>query len=184
MRYVARLPADLDPQMTLFQLRRVGATADFDRPSGAADLQVTGEVVDEKVEQLAEGLGGHKGALHAGERHWRLGGGAQAAKDIEEAEAHLGGPYTVLGFPRSAWSFGDAARDHIVQVLFHAGDHMQMREIVEATGLRGEVVMKAMKQLSNDDIVRKFRKPGDLSPTGETFGLAREVKTKIAGQKH
>ncbi len=184
MRYVARLPSDLDPQMTLFNLRRAGATATFDRPSGAADCQVVGDVPDDKVETLANALGQHNGALHAGERHFRLDGQASEVDTIEAAEAHLGGPFTVIGKPRSAWSFGDQPRDHVVQVLYHADEHMQMREIVEQTGLRAELVMKAMKQLSNDDIVRKFRKPGDLSPTGETFGLAREIKTKIAGMKN
>lgn len=184
MRYVARLPADLDPQMTLFQLRRVGATADFDRPSAAEDVQVTGDVPDDKVDALAEALAPHKGALHVGDRHFKLAGAAEEVDDIPAAEEHLGGPFTVIDKPRSAWAFGDPARDHVVQVLYFAEDHMQMRDIVETTGLRPELVMKAMKQLTNDDVVRKFRKPGDLSPTGETFGLAREVKSKIASTKN
>ena len=32
---------------------------------------------------------------------------------IEEAEAHLGGPYTVPGTTRATWAFGGDAADHV-----------------------------------------------------------------------
>jgi hypothetical protein len=180
VRFRARLPASLDQAMTLFTLRRLRATGEFVVAPGASDMEMVGEVADEKLDDLVNALVAYKGAIHAGERHISMNDGITECTSVEEAEAHMGGPYTMPGASRAVWAYGSDVRDHIIQLLYTSEDRLGMRVIVETTERPAQHIMKAMQSLIEDGTIRKFRKPGDTSPTGEEFGLARTTKDHIA----
>ncbi len=179
MDFTARLPSSLDQAMTLFTLRRFGASGEFITAANAGDLELRGTVADDKIEALVEALGTLTGAVHAGGRHWALNSGVHEHADIRSAEAHLGGPYTTPGADRSTWSFGGDVADHVVQALYLLDEHVGVKRIQEETERPIAKVMDAMKMLQEAGVVRKFRTPGDHSASGETYGLARTVRDKI-----
>ncbi len=180
MDFVARLPHGIDQAMTLFQMRRLGVSGEFITAANASDVQLRGTVPDDNLDRLAEALNEHKGAIHAGERHIALLGGSVADHpDIESAEKHLGGPYTMPGTSRATWAFGGDTADHVVQVLYLDEGRMGIKSIQEHTGRPIEHVMKAVKALVEAGTVRRYRKPGDTSPSGEEYGLARTVHDTI-----
>lgn len=179
MEFTARLPSGLDRAMTLFQLRRLKAAGEFITAAGATDMQLIGNVPDDRLDDLVEAMSAHRGALHAKDRHVALlAGHIEEHGSIEEAEQHLGGPFTVPGTTRATWAFGGDAMDHIVQVLYLTEGHLGMRNIVEETGRRGEEVMQGMKRLIADGVVRKFRTGGG-GTADEEFGLARNIRDRI-----
>lgn len=185
MQFVARLQeSGADQAMLLFQLRRVGAKGEFVAPpNGGGDVQLLGEVPDEKVPDLVAALAKTEGAVHAGDRHFTLHRGeAKPAASIEEAEAHLGGPYTVPGTTRADWSFGGDRTDHLVQVLYFEDGELAPNELREKTGYPIDQVMTALKKLATDEVVRRYRREGEGGGTRETYGLARAVRERLAAK--
>ncbi len=181
MEFVARLPHGIDQAMTLFQMRRIGVSGEFINAANASDVQLRGTVPDDRIDALAEALKGHKGALHVADRHIALLGGSSAEHaSIEAAEKHLGGPFTMPGTSRATWAFGGDAADHIVQVLYIHDGRLGIKAIQEATGRPIEHVMKAVKALIEQGTLRRYRKPGDTSPSGEEYALAGTVQGSIA----
>ncbi|MGB1586414.1 MAG: hypothetical protein ACPHID_05155 [Thermoplasmatota archaeon] len=172
MDFVARLLGPADGAMLLFQLRRVGASAEVEAPAkGGSDVQLRGTVPDDKVDALVEALNNLQGALHVGDRHWRLGSGA--APSLEAAEEGLPGPFTVPGTTRSTWSFGGDELDRVAQRLYLDGKQ-DVKTLHEATGLRVEEVMRALQSLTADQSVRKYRVDGP-----EQYDLANAVRARI-----
>lgn len=182
MEFIARLPSNLDQAMTLFQMRRLGATGEYATAAGASDVQLRGEVPDDRFDDLVAAFSQYQGAIHAGDRHIALTGGSHTKHDsIAEAEAHLGGPFTMPGTTRATWAYGGDVADHIVQILYQSEEHLGTKSVVEATGRRPEEVMKSLKHLIEDGVVRRFRAQGDISASAEQYGLARTVRDKIDG---
>ncbi len=185
MDFVARLPHGIDQAMTLFQMRRIGVAGEFINAANASDVQLRGTVPDDRIDDLATALQQHKGALHVGDRHIALlGGSVQDHDGIQTAEAHLGGPYTMPGTSRATWAFGGDTADHVVQVLFLCDDRLGIKAIQQETARPIEHVMKAVKALVEAGTVRRYRKPGDTSPSGEEYGLARTVQDSIKSTIH
>lgn len=182
MDFVARLErTSVDPNMLLFQLRRCKADAEFvEPPKGGDDVQVRGSVDDERVDDLLETLKGVPGAVHVGDRHVATGNGLKEHASIEEAEAHLGGPYTAPGTTRATWSYGGNVMDHVVQTLYFADEELDAKALGEATGLRMEQVMRALKDLTGNGTVRRYRREGQRV---EAYGLARAERERIDGER-
>lgn len=177
--FIARLPQGLDQAMTLFQLRRIGASGEYAVAPNAKDMHLIGSVPDGKADALVEAFAAYKGAVHVGDRHVALLGKSTEEKaTIEEAEAHLGGPFTIPGTTRATWAFGGDAADHVVQILYLADRHMGMREIVESAARRPEETMKAVKALVADGTARRFRTSGG-GTVDEEYGLARAARERI-----
>lgn len=178
MDFTARLQGQIDHAMLLFQLRRIGAQARVIMPpKGGSDAQLIGTVPDDKVDALVETLPA-PGAVHAGGRHIALRkDGAQEHGSVREAEAHLGGPYTVEGVERSVWSYGGDLRDHLVQQLFFEDRQMSAAELKKDSDRAIDAVMGALKKLAAEGTVRKYRKDGK-----ELYGLAGDVQSQIAGE--
>lgn len=182
MEFVARLRSDdVDRAMLLFQLRRLKATGEFVEPhNGGSDIQFRGEVPDEGLVGLLEALAKGPGALHADDRHFRLeSGGHREANSIEEAEEHLGGPYTVPGTTRADWSFGGDRIDHLVQLLYFEADEMTPIDLRERTGYAIDQVMTALKTLAADGVVRKYRRDKPGGGNLEAYALARAAREKL-----
>ena len=179
MEFVARLRSkEADRAMLLFQLRRIQSTGTFvDAPKSGSDMEVRGEVPEDRVDALITLLGTMHGALHVGDRHVTLGAGTDHAT-VQEAEADLGGPYTDLARDRAAWSFGGDADDHLVQDLFFEGE-ADVKTLHERTGLRVEVVITALRRLTADGVVRKYRRPVETGGHQETYDLAGSVRSTL-----
>ena len=172
MDFVARLNGPADGAMLLFQLRRVGATAEVESPAkGGTDTQLRGVVPDDKIDALVTALSGLQGALHVGDQHWILGQGPVAT--LEEAEAGIPGPFTVPGTTRSTWSFGGDEMDRVAQQLYFGGKQ-DVKALHEATGLRVEEVMRALQPLTSERAVRKYRVDGP-----EQYDVAGDVRSRI-----
>lgn len=176
MDFTARLVGQVDHAMLLFQLRRIRADARVVMPpKGGSDVQLVGTVPEEKVDDLVKALPA-PGAVHAGGRHFAIGrDGVEEHGSVREAEAHLGGPYTVEGVERSAWSFGGDLRDHLVQQLYFAEEKMTAAELKQDSDRAIDLVMGALKKLAAEGTVRKYRAEG-----GEAYALASDARQQIA----
>lgn len=177
MRFTARIHGEVDQAMTLFQLRRIGANGDFIlAPKGGTDVQIIGDVPGDKFDALVQGLCSMKGAIHAEGRHVRLtGGGHEDHDSILAAEEPFGGPFTIPGSTRATWSFGGDVADHIVQVLHADEEHIPVTVLRERLNVGIERVVPALKQLTADGVVRKFRHEDG----SDAYGLARAVRDRI-----
>lgn len=176
MEFVARVPASgLDPAMLLFQLRRARATGTFIAPpKGGSDMQIVGDVAEDRLEELIKTLATTGGALHVGKRHVRLTDGTEH-DDVHAAEEHMGGPYTVLGTSRSDWSFGGDEDDHVIQTLFFEGK-ADVKQLHESTGLRVETVMRVLQRLTPPGTVRRYR---STEGAPEQYDLAGDVRRRL-----
>jgi hypothetical protein len=175
MDFVARL-LDGDGAMLLFTLRRAGADAEVEKPAkGGSDKQLRGTVPEANLETLRDALAHLRGALHAGDHHWRLDKGAHEADSLEAAEEGLPGPFTVPGSTRSLWSFGGDEVDRVCQRLFWDGKQ-DVKTLHQATGLRVEEVMRALQGLTTSQTVRRYRVEG----AAEQYDLSGTERSRIA----
>lgn len=182
MEFIARLRTDnADQAMLLFQMRRLGAAGEFFEPhNGGDDIQLIGEAPDDKLEDLVAALAQGDGALHTDGRHFAFQGQqAEEKQTIEEAEAHLGGPFTIPGTTRADWSFAGDRPDHLVQALYFSDRPLPPNELREATGYAIDHVMTALKKLGAAGTVRKFRHKLETGGNKEVYGLSSDVRSKL-----